>query len=69
VTGFGPTGLAADPAAPPEPVLRLELGPAQERARAAFAAFAAREVAPHAGAWDRAAATPRQVIGRMAAEG
>ncbi|HEX5724527.1 MAG TPA: acyl-CoA dehydrogenase family protein, partial [Longimicrobiaceae bacterium] len=48
---------------------RLELGPAQERARAAFAAFAGREVAPHAGAWDRAAATPREVIGRLAAEG
>jgi alkylation response protein AidB-like acyl-CoA dehydrogenase len=51
------------------PGVRLELGPAQERARAAFAAFADREVAPHAGAWDRAAATPREVIARMAEEG
>ncbi len=65
----GPAASAVDPAAAPEPVLRLELGPAQERAAAAFAAFASREVAPHAGAWDRAAATPREVIGRMAAEG
>jgi len=49
--------------------LRMELGPAQEAARAAFAAWASEHVAPHAGAWDRAAATPREAIGRLAATG
>jgi glutaryl-CoA dehydrogenase (non-decarboxylating) len=64
------TDLAPPPVdAAPEAALRMELGPAQEAARAAFAAFADREVAPHAGEWDRAAATPRSVIDRMAAEG
>ena len=53
----------------PAATLRTELGPAQEAARARFAAFVDAEVAPHAGAWDRAAATPRAVIDRMAAEG
>jgi glutaryl-CoA dehydrogenase (non-decarboxylating) len=58
-----------DAPASPEAGLRMELGPAQERARAAFAAFADREIAPNAGEWDRASATPREVIARMAAEG
>ncbi len=53
----------------PEAALRMELGPAQEAARAAFASFADREILPHAGEWDRASATPRGVIARMAEEG
>jgi len=40
-----------------------------EEARRRFAAWTAREVAPFAGAWDRAARTPREVVGKMAAEG
>jgi butyryl-CoA dehydrogenase len=32
-------------------------------------AFAAREVAPHAGAWDRAGAMPREIVTRMGALG
>jgi alkylation response protein AidB-like acyl-CoA dehydrogenase len=63
--------------APPSPVdrrpaderLRTGLGPAQEEARRRFAAWTEREVAPFAGDWDRAGATPRSVIERMAAEG
>lgn len=62
---------AADVAAPAPTgaALRMELGPAQDEARAAFAAYAREHVAPHAGAWDRAAATPREAIGRLAATG
>lgn len=63
--------------APPTPVdwrpaddgLRTGLGAAQEEARRRFAAWVDREVAPSAGAWDRAAATPRSVVDSMAAEG
>jgi glutaryl-CoA dehydrogenase (non-decarboxylating) len=63
--------------APPAPVdwrpaddrLRTGLGAAQEEARRRFAAWTEREVAPFAGEWDRAGATPRSVIERMAAEG
>lgn len=63
--------------APPAPVdwqpaddrLRTGLGPAQEAARRRFAAWTDREVAPFAGEWDRAGATPRSVVERMAAEG
>lgn len=54
---------------PPDVGLRTGLGPAQEEARRRFAAWVDREVVPSAGAWDRAAATPRPVIERMAAEG
>lgn len=49
--------------------LRMELGAAQAEARAAFAAYVDAHVAPHAGAWDRAAATPREAIDRLAATG
>jgi alkylation response protein AidB-like acyl-CoA dehydrogenase len=61
--------LPSSVGAVPEAALRMELGPAQEAARAAFAAFADREILPHAGEWDRASATPRGVIARMAEEG
>lgn len=64
------TGLAAPPAAaPPEAALRMELGPAQQAARAEFAAFADAHVAPHAGAWDRAARTPPEAVRRLADTG
>ncbi|HYH80970.1 MAG TPA: acyl-CoA dehydrogenase family protein [Longimicrobium sp.] len=43
--------------------------PAQEAARAAFAAYVDEHVAPHAGAWDRDARTPREAIERLAATG
>lgn len=49
--------------------LRMELSAAQETARAGFQAFVDAHVAPHAGAWDRAAATPRDVVERLAAAG
>lgn len=52
--------LEAPPAA--EPGFRSELSPEQERARAEFEAWTAREVTPHAGAWDRAARTPPETI-------
>jgi glutaryl-CoA dehydrogenase (non-decarboxylating) len=63
--------------APPAPVdgrpaddgLRTGLGAAQEQARRRFAAWTDAEVAPFAGEWDRAGATPRSVIERMTAEG
>jgi hypothetical protein len=63
--------------APPAPIawqpaeggLRTGLGAAQENARRQFAAWTDREVAPFAGEWDRAGATPRAVVERMAAEG
>lgn len=66
-----PTVETAVPAVPVEgvPALRMGLGPEQERARAAFAAFVDREVVPFAGEWDRAASTPREVIRKVAAEG
>jgi len=49
--------------------LRMELGAAQAAARDAFAAYVAEHVAPHAGAWDRAAATPQDAIERLAGTG
>jgi hypothetical protein len=49
--------------------LRMELGPAQATARAEFAAYVDAHVAPHAGAWDRAARTPPDAIARLAATG
>lgn len=54
---------------PAEGGLRTGLGAAQENARRHFAAWTDREVAPFAGEWDRAGATPRSVVERMAAEG
>lgn len=49
--------------------LCMELSPSQEAARAAFAAYVAEHVAPHAAGWDRAAGTPREAISRLAATG
>ncbi|HSU14484.1 acyl-CoA dehydrogenase family protein [Longimicrobium sp.] len=64
------TALSAPPVdAVPEPALRMDLGPAQEAARAEFAAFADAHVAPHAGAWDRAGITPPDAIRRLAESG
>ena len=60
------SGSAPPPAAAP---LRMELGPAQEAARAEFAAWVAAHVTPHAGAWDRAARTPPDAVARLAATG
>jgi len=42
--------------------VKLELTAAQRAARAEFRAFAAAEILPHAGRWDREAALPRTVI-------
>ncbi|HET7461002.1 MAG TPA: acyl-CoA dehydrogenase family protein, partial [Longimicrobium sp.] len=62
--------LAAFLAAPAADAgLRMELGPAQQAARAAFAAYVAEHVAPHAGRWDRDASTPRDAVDRLAATG
>jgi glutaryl-CoA dehydrogenase (non-decarboxylating) len=48
--------------------LRLELTPEQRAARAGFRAFVEREIVPHAGAWDRAEAIPRELVDRLRAE-
>lgn len=63
------TGPAPSPSPASDDGVRMELGPAQEAARAAFAAYVAEHVAPHAGEWDRAARTPREAIDRLAATG
>jgi glutaryl-CoA dehydrogenase (non-decarboxylating) len=65
------TDLAAPPAAPAaaEAALRMGMGPAQEAARAGFAAWVDAHVAPHAGEWDRAARTPPEVIRALAETG
>ncbi|HEU4556706.1 MAG TPA: acyl-CoA dehydrogenase family protein [Longimicrobium sp.] len=64
------TDLAVPPAPPAAGAgLHMDLGPAQLAARDAFAAYVAEHVAPHAGAWDRAASTPREAIERLAATG
>ncbi|HEX2204049.1 MAG TPA: acyl-CoA dehydrogenase family protein [Longimicrobium sp.] len=63
------TALAPEAAVAPPAALRMELGPAQEAARAAFRAYVDREVAPNAGAWDRAAETPRAAVDALAATG
>jgi hypothetical protein len=49
--------------------LRTGLGAAQEAARRGFAAWVDREVAPFAGEWDRAGATPPEVVAKMARAG
>jgi glutaryl-CoA dehydrogenase (non-decarboxylating) len=49
--------------------LRTGLGAAQEAARREFAAWVDREVAPFAGEWDRAGATPGDVVEKMARAG
>lgn len=59
----------ADVALPVDEGLRMELSPAQEAARAEFQAFADARVAPFAGAWDRAAATPRDIVDATGAAG
>jgi glutaryl-CoA dehydrogenase (non-decarboxylating) len=61
------TDLAAPPVV--DASLRMEIGAAQEDARAGFAAFADAHVAPHAGAWDRAGITPPDAIRRLADTG
>ena len=60
---------AAEPGEAAGAPMRMELAPEHEAARARFAAFVDAEVAPFAGEWDRAAATPRGMIERMAEEG
>lgn len=52
-----------------EPPLKMGLSPEQERLREGFAAFVDREVVPFAGEWDRAAATPPEVVAKVAAQG
>jgi alkylation response protein AidB-like acyl-CoA dehydrogenase len=47
----------------------MELGPAQEQARAEFAAYVDAHVAPHAGAWDLAARTPPEAVRALAETG
>jgi glutaryl-CoA dehydrogenase (non-decarboxylating) len=49
--------------------MRLELTPEQRAARAEFRAFVAAEVAPHAAAWDREEALPRELIAKLAGRG
>jgi alkylation response protein AidB-like acyl-CoA dehydrogenase len=49
--------------------LNLELSAAQRAARDEFRAFAAAEIAPHAGAWDRASAVPASLIDRLRERG
>lgn len=48
--------------------MKLELTSEQRAARAGFRAFVAREIVPHAGAWDRAEAIPRELVERLRAE-
>jgi glutaryl-CoA dehydrogenase (non-decarboxylating) len=45
--------------------VKLELSAEQRAARDEFRAFAAAEIAPHAGRWDRDEAIPRETIGRL----
>lgn len=49
--------------------MRLELTPQQRAAREEFRAFVAAEIAPHAGRWDREAAIPRELVGRLRERG
>ncbi len=61
--------LPADAPATAEAGLKMELGPGQRAARAAFAGFVDREIVPFAGEWDRASATPPEVVRRVAEQG
>ena len=63
------TALAPNPSVVAPPAPQMALTPAQEAARAEFAAYVDRHVAPHAGEWDRAAATPREEVASLAATG
>lgn len=45
--------------------MKLELTPEQRAAREGFRAFVAAEIAPHAGRWDREAAIPLELVGRL----
>ncbi len=45
--------------------MNLELNPEQRAAREEFRAFVAAEIAPHAGRWDREAAIPMELVGRL----
>ena len=49
--------------------MNLELTEEQRRARAAYRAFAAAEIAPHAGSWDRDEALPPAIVRRLAEQG
>ncbi|HEX3527254.1 MAG TPA: acyl-CoA dehydrogenase family protein [Thermoanaerobaculia bacterium] len=49
--------------------MKLELTAEQREARAAYRAFVAAEIAPHAGAWDRDEALPPSIVERLAAVG
>lgn len=49
--------------------MRLELTTEQRQARAEFRDFAAAEIAPHADAWDRAEAIPRELVDRLRGRG
>ncbi|MDB4949106.1 MAG: acyl-CoA dehydrogenase domain protein [Gemmatimonadetes bacterium] len=65
-----PAGMPSTHPAGPDPLARgMEPSPAQEAARREFAAFVDAHVAPFAGEWDRAAATPPEVVRRVAGTG
>jgi len=49
--------------------LNLELTPEQRAARDEFRAFVTAEIAPHAGRWDREAATPSTLIDKLREKG
>jgi glutaryl-CoA dehydrogenase (non-decarboxylating) len=49
--------------------MKLELTPEQRQARADFRGFAAAEIAPHAGRWDREEAIPREIVDRLRERG
>jgi alkylation response protein AidB-like acyl-CoA dehydrogenase len=49
--------------------LKLELTPGQRAAREEFRAFAQAEIAPRAGRWDRQAAIPQDLVGRLRERG
>jgi len=49
--------------------VKLELSAEQRAARAEFRAFTAAEIAPHADAWDRQEAIPRELIDRLRQRG
>ena len=49
--------------------MKLELTPGQRAAREEFRAFAQAEIAPRAGRWDRQAAIPQDLVGRLRERG